>query len=47
MRYQDGRRYEGEWANDQYDGYGVLWDSQGQIAQAGVWTAGRLTAATR
>lgn len=47
LRYQDGRRYEGEWANDQYDGYGVLWDSQGQIAQAGVWTAGRLTAATR
>lgn len=41
--WSDGSRYEGEWANDIRTGYGVLWDPEGRVARAGIWTDGQLT----
>lgn len=40
--FADGRRYEGEWADDQYNGYGVFWDRRGGVMQQGLWADGRL-----
>jgi len=41
--FVDGRSYEGHYENDQQSGYGVYWDPQGRIIQAGYWENGRLT----
>jgi hypothetical protein len=42
-RFADGRRYEGEWLDDTENGYGALWDAQGKLSKAGVWTKNELT----
>lgn len=40
--YVDGRRYEGQWQNNKQGGYGVLWDAQGNVISAGIWSEDRL-----
>ncbi len=32
-----GGRYEGEWFDNVVSGYGVLWDKEGKVQQAGFW----------
>lgn len=41
-RFANGQTYEGEWANSQYNGFGVLWDAQGRVMQAGIWRNNQL-----
>jgi hypothetical protein len=43
--FPDGRRYEGEWGSDSYNGYGVVWDAQGNVLSQGVWAGNNLSTA--
>lgn len=42
----DGRRYEGEFANDMPNGYGKLYDAKGALLFQGIWKDGRAIEAT-
>jgi hypothetical protein len=44
-RSADGWRYEGEFNENTFNGYGVLWDRDGRVSRAGYWTGGNLTTA--
>ena len=35
--YRSGSRYEGEWFEDKYHGYGSLYNNKNQIVQQGIW----------
>jgi hypothetical protein len=42
LRWGDGRRDEGIFVGTQFEGYGVLWNTAGQVERQGVWRAGQL-----
>lgn len=41
MAFSDGRRYEGEWRNDQFNGYGELIRANGTPVYVGEWKNGQ------
>ncbi|HYD86804.1 MAG TPA: hypothetical protein VEA80_04970 [Vitreimonas sp.] len=45
--FPNGERYEGEFARNRPNGFGVLWSERGRVRRSGIWTDGRLTTRLR
>jgi hypothetical protein len=45
--FPNGLKYEGEFADNFPNGYGVLWTDRGRVRRSGIWTNGHLTTRLR
>lgn len=40
--FADGRRYEGQFSQNAFSGYGVMWNPDGTVQSAGIWRENQL-----